>query len=144
MASGITQQLIAMQNATAQMQATKERSTEINSDTFLKLMLEQLKNQDPTNPMDNREFLTQQAQFTQIEELQKLNSSFTKGTIITQASALVGKQVVLQDPNNDKEIISGVVDFATFEDNQACLSVNGTQYPMSLLLAVGNPSTEGQ
>ena len=63
----IQQELVSMQTNTAVNQSkNKTPSQELDGDAFLMLMLEQLKNQDPTNPMDNSEMLAQQAQFSQL------------------------------------------------------------------------------
>lgn len=53
----------------------------MGQDAFLTLLVEQLKNQDPTNPMDNSQFITQLAQFSQLE---KLSSISTQVSAISQ------------------------------------------------------------
>jgi len=50
-------------------------TTEANQDMFFKLLITQLQNQDPTNPMDGTEFTAQLAQFSQLEKLDTMNSS---------------------------------------------------------------------
>ena len=50
-------------------------TAEANQDMFFKLLITQLQNQDPTNPMDGTEFTAQLAQFSQLEKLDKMNSS---------------------------------------------------------------------
>jgi flagellar basal-body rod modification protein FlgD len=68
----------------------------LSKDDFFKLFLAQLKNQDPTSPMDDKEFLAQLAQFTMIDTLQQLQKS-AGGTQLAQASALIGDQVIGTD-----------------------------------------------
>lgn len=68
----------------------------LTKDDFFKLFLSQLKNQDPTSPMDDKEFLAQMAQFTMIDTLQQLQKSLG-GTQLAQASALIGDQVIGTD-----------------------------------------------
>ncbi|MFH1851035.1 MAG: flagellar hook capping FlgD N-terminal domain-containing protein [Candidatus Neomarinimicrobiota bacterium] len=70
---------------------------------FLTLLVEQLKNQDPLEPMDNQEFVAQMAQFSSLEELQSINSNLAESTeldlILTQsinntmAATLIGKEI---------------------------------------------------
>jgi len=68
----------------------------LSKDDFFKLFLSQLKNQDPTSPMDDKEFLAQLAQFTMIDTLQQMQKSLG-GTQLAQASALIGDNVVGTD-----------------------------------------------
>jgi flagellar basal-body rod modification protein FlgD len=56
---------------------TKKASSELNKDTFLKLLVTQMQNQDPLNPMEDREFISQMAQFSSLEQMQQLNTSMT-------------------------------------------------------------------
>ncbi len=68
---------------------------------FLQLMIAQLKNQDPLDPQNNGEFLSQLAQFSSLESMQnlekgfdRLSTSLTSGTAL-QAASLVGREVVV-------------------------------------------------
>lgn len=139
-ASSIHQELVNMQSATAVRQAKDKQlngpSQDLDGDAFLMLMMEQLKNQDPLNPMDNSEMLAQQAQFTQIQELQKLNSSIASNNAIQQANGLVGKSVQVVDPNNPNRLITGVVTSANFAGDTITVTVNGKEYPLGLVAAI--------
>lgn len=138
--SSVQQELITMQTNTAvnkakEMQANGA-SQELDGDAFLMLMLEQLKHQDPMNPMDNTEMLAQQAQFTQIQELQKMNEAINTNNTIQQANSLVGKTVQVIDPNNTSRLITGLVTSANFAGDTVTVTVNGTEYPLGLVTAV--------
>ena len=137
-------ELINMQNSTAQYEAQQKKYTgatkEMDSDVFLKLMMEQLKYQDPMSPMDNKEFLAQQAQFTQVSETQELNENIIANNGIMQTLAMVGKEVTLMDPNNPQETITGKVTEAGFSGNSSAITVNGEQYPISLIKSVREAS----
>jgi flagellar basal-body rod modification protein FlgD len=60
----------------------------VNMDEFLQLLVAEIKNQDPTNPMDGTAFLTQLAQFQQVEQGLTLNQDVS--SILTDANTLAG------------------------------------------------------
>lgn len=146
--SSIQQELVNMQSNTAVNRANQLKqngaSQELDGNAFLMLMMEQLKNQDPMNPMDNSEMLAQQAQFTQIQELQKMNESLNNNNMIQQANSLVGKTVQIVDPNNPARLITGSVTSANFTGNSATVTVNGKEYPLGLVASItdGAPASD--
>lgn len=82
--------------------APKTAANQVSQDDFLKMMVTQLQNQDPLNPMSNGDFLTQIAQFTSASGIDQLQSSFQQfqtnmqTSQALQAAALIGRQVVIQ------------------------------------------------
>src|SRR3954454_16191096 len=74
---------------------SKERG---DKDTFLKLLVAQLKYQDPSNPADSTQFLAQTAQFTQVEKLGDI-ADLLKSQRLVGASGLVGHSVTCMDEN---------------------------------------------
>jgi len=98
----------------------KAPSQELGRDEFLKLLITQLENQDPTSPQDNGEFVAQLAQFSSLEESQKMTQSFEQfassfqSTQHLQATSLVGRPVhVLSDVTmlTDAGAVSVLADF---------------------------------
>jgi len=82
-----------------------------NQDRFLKLLVTQLKNQDPLNPLDNAQMTTQMAQISSLQGIEQLNrtlealaASFSGGQAV-QAAALVGHDVMA--PGSDMLLASG-------------------------------------
>ena len=80
--------------------APVNNATDLGLNTFLKLMVTQLNNQDPFKPMENGDFLGQIAQFGSVTGLEQLNTSFeslaasiTSGQAL-QAGSLVGREVL--------------------------------------------------
>jgi len=94
----------------------------LSKDDFFKLFLNQLKNQDPTSPMDDKEFLAQLAQFTMIDTLQQVQKSLG-GTQLAQASALIGDQVIGTDTSGLPA--SGTVDRIVQDSTGILLVLDG-------------------
>jgi len=82
-------------------QTTTDKSDDIGKGDFLKLMMTQLRNQDPFKPLESGEFLSQIAQFSTVSGIQDLESSFSSlatnlvSNQALQASSLVGRTVLL-------------------------------------------------
>lgn len=94
-----------------------DKTNEI-SDRFLKLLVTQMQNQDPLNPMDNAQVTSQMAQINTVTGIEKLNSTMSGMTDgfnqmqVLQGAAMVGHQVLLP---GDKLSVSASKDAATGE-----------------------------
>lgn len=87
----------AINKELAQGRVTKQ---ELDKDDFLKILITQLQHQDPTSPMEDREFISQMAQFSSLEQMTNMSQSFSRLAAIfnsTEAQALLGKNVEIQD-----------------------------------------------
>jgi flagellar basal-body rod modification protein FlgD len=76
--------------------ADNASSNQLNENTFLTLLVAQLKYQDPMNPADSTQFLTQTAQFTEVETLQKMETEQASAQAASQvlaASSMIGRPV---------------------------------------------------
>ncbi len=111
-----------------------DKNSAYSKDTFLKLLVAEVQNQDPLEPTSNTEWISQYATFSELEAMQSMSASYD----LSRASALVGKTVVLQTTNEDgkSSTIQGKVDFVTYEGGKAYLSVNGSPYSLDDLYNV--------
>jgi flagellar basal-body rod modification protein FlgD len=97
-------------NNTATSTNTTKTTNALDKNTFLKLFTEQLKNQDPMNPMDATAFTAQLAQFTALEQQYNTNDNLktliaSQNSLLASMSAnLIGKQVSLNDGSTGKVI----------------------------------------
>lgn len=55
---------------------TVNKNGDLGKDAFIQLLVTQLQNQDPLDPVDDKEFISQMAQFSALEQMQNLNTSF--------------------------------------------------------------------
>jgi flagellar basal-body rod modification protein FlgD len=80
--------------------AANAAATSVDYNTFLQLLVAQLKNQDPTQPMDSTQFLSQLASFSQVEQTISSNSkldSLLTSSSLSLADAVIGKTVTSAD-----------------------------------------------
>lgn len=136
----VSNTLLDITNSTSKVQAEKAAQTagssELGQDAFLRLLMAQMKNQDPMNPTDSTQFLSQEAQYTQISELQKLNKNLSSSNEMMQASSLIGKNVSLTDPDNSLKKISGVVSEAIINSTGTNVVIGGKSYPLSSITSI--------
>lgn len=96
--SSITQALNQTNNEFNQA-LSKQKGTTLDKDSFMLLLVTQFKYQDPLNPMEDKEFIAQMAQFSSLEQLMNLNDSMENMTEATNnqqminATSYIGKQV---------------------------------------------------
>ncbi len=113
----------------------RKTSSELGKDDFLKILITQLSNQDPTNPLENTEFIAQMAQFSSLEQMTNMSQSFQKLSALinsTEAQSTLGKTVEI---DLGDESTMGVVEAATRGENPQ-IKVNGTFFDMNRIRAV--------
>ena len=130
--------------------------SELDKNAFLKLLIAQLRNQDPLKPMEDKEFIAQLAQFSSLEQMQLMNNTlapfiemmgpFVRNQTGFAAASWVGRTITAFDPSppldeNGAEIdpqvdengqtvrrvISGGVDSVKFTDDGPILTIRVTQ-----------------
>ena len=106
---------------TARSQATSSTTTttstnSVDYNTFLQLLVAEMKNQDPTNPMDTSQYMSQFAQLSTVEQAMQTNSkldALLSSQSLSQADALIGKTVSFTDATG-----------ASFSGKVASISIN--------------------
>lgn len=128
---------VIVNNSTATSDQTTTTS-KINDykEQFMKLLCAQMKYQDPLEPTSNTEYISQYAQFTQVEQMQNLSDTVA----LSRASDMVGKTVqITQTDESTGEItsqIEGKVDFVTYTNGKSYVSINGNKYSVDDVTAV--------
>lgn len=113
----------------------KVAKSELDKDDFLKILITQLQHQDPTNPMEDREFISQMAQFSSLEQMTNMASSFGKlsGVLASsEAQSMLGKNVEIED---GQATVAGRVEQVTRGD-YPLIMVNGKFYDLERVSVV--------
>jgi len=127
--------------ATALPQSATSLSS-VDSSTFLKLLVAQLKYQDPMNPAQGTEFLAQTAQFTMVEKLNALtqqSSDALASSRVVEATQMLGCTVSYTDSTG--ATATGVVSGTKLLASGPVLEVGGTDVALSAVLSVKAPSS---
>jgi flagellar basal-body rod modification protein FlgD len=131
----------------------KPPQNELGRDAYLQLLVQQLSNQDPTEPMDNQQMIAQLAQFSSLEQMQNLNTSFMEfasgfeimnGNIdqlnFISAQGLLGKFV--EGVDADGKLRSGTVESVHLSGSLVVLTVDGKPMPMSGVIGIATRPAE--
>lgn len=109
--------------------STADPTSSLGSDAFLQLLVAELKNQDPTQPMDGKDMVAQLAQMNQTQ--------FTQQLVLYQqeslASSMIGKSVT---GTLNGQAITGVVSDFTVQGSSVMLTVNGQPLNVTSVLQV--------
>jgi len=120
--------------------ATTKKNGELGKNDFLKLLVMQLKNQDPLEPLKNEDFIAQLAQFNSLEQLINLNTSFEAMLLmqtLNQASSLLGKEISWYDTQGNVQ--SGIVDSISVLNGTPTAIVGDQMVYISDIFAISNP-----
>lgn len=81
-------------------QSDQVSKTQVDYQSFLKLLVAQMKNQDPTNPMDSTQYMAQLAAFSQVEQSVQMNTKLDQmlqSSTLEQAASIIGRTVTSAD-----------------------------------------------
>ncbi|MGJ8572182.1 MAG: flagellar hook assembly protein FlgD [Hoeflea sp.] len=113
-------------NASQSVAATAAKKATLDYDTFLTLLVQQMKNQDPTEPMDATEQIAQLATFSQVEQTIQTNKnleSLLQSSTLNQAGSIIGRTLTSADGT-----ITGVVnEVKVFSDGLIALLDTGEE-----------------
>lgn len=117
---------------------------DLGQDKYLKLLVTQLRYQDPQNPLQNHEFAAQMAQFSALEQMTKMNSQMEK--VISSAKMgesynMLGKEVSWLDTDT-KQLASGIVKAIVLADNRPMLRVGNVDVDPAKIAGVRLPQVD--
>ena len=109
---------------------TTAANNELGKDAFLKLLIAELSNQDPTNPVEDREFISQMATFSTLEEMQNMNQTMETIAETNKFSAVsyIGKAIAFT--NDEGKQIPALVKAVWFENGKTILDTTEGDVPL--------------
>lgn len=112
----------------------ESKSTDLDKDAFLQLLVTQMRYQDPLNPGDSTEYMSQLAQYSSLEATMNISDAVDKANSLN----LVGEYVIMntKDSAGNPKMVSGLVEYATVKNGEVLLSIDDTYYPASDLDSV--------
>lgn len=114
----------------------------LGRDEFLTLLVAELQYQDPLNPMDNTDYVTQLAQFSELQEIRNLSEATTQASLLSVASstaAMIGRTVVAEVTDAETEettTVTGEVAGVRLEDGVPTLTVNGADITLDQVVEI--------
>ena len=113
----------------------------LGKDDFLKILITQLSHQDPTQPMEDKEFIAQMAQFSSLEQITNMNEGLGKVANLIAASQAVSLLGRIVDVANGDSVVSGPVEEVT-GGSFPQVYVNGAYHDASQVQRVRTRSKE--
>ena len=125
----LVNQMVETENKKLSIQLNRniQKDQALGKEDFLKILLTQLTHQDPTAPMEDKEFIAQMAQFSSLEQMTNMAADFTKMARMlrgAEAAGALGKAVEIQ---LEDETVQGTIRAVT-RDEMPQILVNGRFY----------------
>lgn len=120
-----------------------EEKSKLGKDDFLKILTAQLANQDPSSPLEDKDFIAQMATFSSLEQMTNLNNTFSKfaNQQMSQYSASIGKEITWT-PENATTPVTGVVTGISNQGGSYYYLVGTEKVPMENVTEIKLPPAE--
>ena len=110
----------------------------LTADDFMRMLITQLQNQDPTDPMGNDELLSQLATMQNLQsnvELANVLTSFTSNQQLTAAANFIGKTVTGRRTSDQREV-TGIADRAFLKDGETYIGIGSDEIALSSITGI--------
>ncbi|MWV43546.1 flagellar hook capping protein [Paenibacillus sp. HJL G12] len=123
----------------------------LGKDQFLSILITQLQNQDPMQPMEDKEFIAQMAQFSSVEQLMNISNQLTAmNQSLGNVSGLIGKEITWLDSGSSEngtdggtgELKSGIVDSILVKDGVQYAAVGSSAIPLTKVIEIKDAPKE--
>ena len=119
---------------------TTATNNELGKDAFLKLLIAELSNQDPLNPVEDREFISQMATFSSLEQMQNMNKTLESMSEANKFSAVsyIGKAIAFT--NDEGKQVPAMVNAVWFENGKTILDTTEGDVPLEKVEGISEVS----
>lgn len=128
---------------------TTDVNNTLDKDAFLKLLLTELKYQDPMDPVKDKEFMAQMASFSTLEQMTNLNTSFSQlssnitdnllpGLLMQQSGTMIGREVTYINPDDSTASLTGIIESALITNGTAYYVIDGKEVAANNILEIGD------
>ena len=124
--------------STATGSTTNTSTNTVDYNTFLQLLIAEMKNQDPTNPMDTSQYMSQFAQLSTVEQAMQTNSkldALLSSSALSQADGLIGRTASFTD-SNGATVTGKIASVSINTDGAVATLDNGTKIPVGSGLTI--------
>jgi len=128
---------MTLSEASKSNKVTATNGDALGADDFLNLLLIQLKNQNPLEPIDEKEMITQMAQLNSVQELQDMGQSLDEvnhSNQILSGASLIGKMISFLD--SSKNIVSTIAESVSIKDDEVYINTPETSILLSEVIEV--------
>jgi flagellar basal-body rod modification protein FlgD len=134
----------AANSSSSSSSSTASGFNNLTTSDFMQMLIAELENQDPTQPMSNQDLLTQLSTMSQLQSTQDLDTALQTNTNNQQlsiASSFIGQNIQGTDSNSNP--VSGIAQQALLQNGAAYLAVGTSLVPLANITAVSPASLSG-
>ena len=117
-------------------EALRRTQNELGKDAFLKILITQLSNQDPLDPLKDKDFIAQMAQFSTLEQMTNMNKSIEQMAALNKASAVSYIGRVIEYTDDDGLPAYSQVGYVRFENGKVILNTVDGDVPLEKVISV--------
>ncbi len=126
----------AYSSSTAVTDAVQAANNDLGKDAFLKILITQLSNQDPLDPLKDKDFIAQMAQFSTLEQMTNMNKTIEQMAAMNKASAVSYIGRVIEYTDDEGLPAYSTVGYVRFEEGKIILNTTDGDVPLEKVVSV--------